>query len=25
LGEALIEFVAQGAREAGDFSVASHN
>ena len=23
--EALVEFIVQGAREAGDFSVASHN
>jgi len=24
-GETLVEFIAQGAREAGDFTVASHN
>jgi hypothetical protein len=25
MGEAAVEFIAQGAREAGDFTVASHN
>jgi hypothetical protein len=25
LGEAAVEFIAPGAREAGDFTVASHN
>ena len=24
-GEAAVEFIAQGARETGDFTVASHN
>jgi hypothetical protein len=25
VGEALVEFIAQRAREAGDFTVAGHN